>query len=165
MLKYCYIPHNNNLLLIPDLFVGSTMTCLWHRYWLYDVFTQHNSFHMNKISKKDCLPYKVNYDVISRGALIDWFIVLNIFISLLHLVKLLTTFEHNCCSRAKVTMGAKSNPPPPRLWSSKKPVSDRVIYDDSWFWENIMLESNHEKIKSRTFIMVLETLLGIKLLK
>ena len=138
MLKYCYIPHNNNLLLIPDLFVGSTMTCLWRHYWLYDVFTQHNSFHNS---------------------------VLNIFISLLHLVKLLTTFEHNCCSRAKVTMGAKSNPPPPRLWSSKKPVSDRVIYYDSWFWENIMLESNHEKIKSRTFIMVLETLLGIKLLK
>ena len=51
LLKYRYIPHNNNLLLISDLFVRHMMTCLWRHYWLHDVFRQHDTFHMNEISK------------------------------------------------------------------------------------------------------------------
>ena len=48
LLKHRYIPHINNLLLIPDLFLRSLMT-------FYDV---------NKIF----LPYKVNYGVMGREA-------------------------------------------------------------------------------------------------
>ena len=50
LLKYRYIPHNNNLL---DLFVRPKMTCLWRHHCLHDVFTLRNSFNMDKISKKN----------------------------------------------------------------------------------------------------------------
>ena len=42
LLKHCYIPHINNILLIPD-FVRPMMTCLWHHYWHHDV-----SWRLNK---------------------------------------------------------------------------------------------------------------------
>ena len=37
LLKHRYIPHINDLLLIPDLFVEPMVTCLWRHYWLHDV--------------------------------------------------------------------------------------------------------------------------------
>ena len=52
LLKHLYIPHINNLLLMLDLFVRLMMTCLWRHYLLHDVFTQHNSFHINEILQK-----------------------------------------------------------------------------------------------------------------
>ena len=57
LLKHGYIPHINNLFLIPDLFARRMMTCLCRPYWLHDVLW--------------CLPYKVNYDVLSREAWVD----------------------------------------------------------------------------------------------
>ena len=51
----------------------------------------------------------------------------------LQLVKLLTMFEHHCCSRKNVRMKGGGNPPlspPSCFWSSKTPVSDTVKF---WF--------------------------------
>ena len=50
LLKHHYIPHINNLLLIPDWFVRHMMTCLRRHYWLHDVFTCHHwlSYELNK---------------------------------------------------------------------------------------------------------------------
>ena len=42
LLKHGYIPHINNLLLIPDLFVRRMMTCLCRHYWLHDVLWRLN---------------------------------------------------------------------------------------------------------------------------
>ena len=90
--------NNNNLLLIPDLFVRPMVTCLWRYYWLHDLFTQHNSFHKNKIStKKNYLTW--NYDTTSWEAWVDsqfW-----IFLwTLLWLV--LTTIEYYCALELKL---------------------------------------------------------------
>ena len=54
--------HINGLLLIPDLFVRPMMTCLWYYYCLNDVLWSLN---------KGFLPYKVNYDIISREPWVD----------------------------------------------------------------------------------------------
>ena len=50
LLKHHYIPHINNLLLIPDWFVRHMMTCLRRHYWLHEVFTCHHwlSYELNK---------------------------------------------------------------------------------------------------------------------
>ena len=80
LLKHHYIPHINNLLLIPDWFMRHMMTCLRRHYWLHDVFTRHHwlSYELNKQIFFSTIygrlwPYK------SKG--LSWFIVLNIFMS------------------------------------------------------------------------------------
>ena len=40
--KHRYIPHTDNLLLIPDLFVRPMKMCLWRHNWLHDVLWRLN---------------------------------------------------------------------------------------------------------------------------
>ena len=103
LLKHYFMPHNNNLLLIPDLNIRIMMTSLWRHYWLYE---HHWLLHeLNK--QKKYLPYKVNYDITSREVLVDLFLW-----NLLRLLKLLTTLEHQCCSRTKVRIGVPKSTSP-----------------------------------------------------
>ena len=67
LLKHHYIPHINNLLLIPDWFVRHMMTCLRRHYWLHDVFTCHHwlSYELNK-QKLSSKPQKENVRIWRR---------------------------------------------------------------------------------------------------
>ena len=42
LMKHPYIPHINNVFLIPELFVRSMMTGLWRHYWFHDVLWRLN---------------------------------------------------------------------------------------------------------------------------
>ena len=110
LLKYRYIPHNNNLLLIPDLFVRSMMTCIWRHYWLHDVL-----WRLNK--QKGFLPY----GVINREACVGSLFSITLW-TLLRLVKLIIRFEHHFCSRTKVRMGGRQK----AVFEGRKSLSDRV---------------------------------------
>ena len=105
LLKHCYVPHINNLLLILDLFVKPIITCLWHHYWLQDVLWRLTKLWRHK----------------SRG--LGLFTVLNIFINP-------TTFGETtdqvwtslllCCSWGKVRMWWPKSLPPPMFLKCKK---------------------------------------------
>ena len=113
LLKHCYVPHINNLLLILDLFVKPIITCLWHHYWLQDVLWRLTKLWRHK----------------SRGLGYSQFWI--ILLTLLNLVKLLSRFELPCCSAAleeKLGCGDQKASHPPCFWSAKNSVSNRVEY-------------------------------------
>ena len=86
LLRHCYIPHINNLLLIPDLFARPMITCLWRYYWLHDVFMKSSlaSWHQT-ISSFDYLPYHVSW---KKSLLVNW-----VQCNVLFLNKVRTHFE------------------------------------------------------------------------
>ena len=70
LLKHRYIPHINNLLLIPDLFVRPMITCLRRYYWLHDVFMMSSLGSWRQaISSFDYLPYHVSW---KKSLLVNW---------------------------------------------------------------------------------------------